>query len=97
MTLEQAEEIKTRVEDFNKLYAPIYLRFKMINSRANSVGITITNNYTSDEWMSFVGLCYNYKYVIDKMDGYQFGMEAILAYQEEYGNIKFSQSDLPLG
>jgi hypothetical protein len=27
----------------------------------------------------------------------QFGFEAVQAYQEEYGNLKFSQSDVPLG
>jgi hypothetical protein len=97
MTKSQAEEIKTRVEELNKLYAPIFLSFKMLNSRTNSFGITITNNYTSDEWMSFAGLCYNYKYVFDKLDGYQFAMEAVQAYQEEHGNLKFSQSDAPLG
>jgi hypothetical protein len=27
----------------------------------------------------------------------EWGFEAVQAYQEEYGNLKFSQSDLPLG
>jgi hypothetical protein len=97
MTEAQANKIKIKVEVFNELYAPITLRFQMFSTRTNSFGITITNNYTSDEWMSFAGLCYNYKYVFDKLDGYQFAMEAVQAYQEEHGNLKFSQSDAPLG
>jgi hypothetical protein len=34
---------------------------------------------------------------MDKLSGFQFGLEAVEAFQEEHGNIKFSQSDLPLG
>jgi len=47
--------------------------------------------------MEFYGINHIYAQVMDKLSGYQFGMEAILAYQEEHGNLKFSQSDVPLG
>ena len=88
MTLEQAEEIKTRIEVFNTLYSPIFLRFQTIHTNENTWAVTVTYNYTPDEWMQFSSLDYNYAQVIDKLDGYQFAMEAILAYQEECGNIK---------
>ena len=92
MTKLQAEEIKTRVEVFNTLYSPIELTFKMGESIHPYVDdewfITIVCNYATNDWMTFYGMNHNYAQVIDKLDGYQFAMEAILAYQEEYGNIK---------
>ena len=92
MTKLQAEEIKTRIEVFNTLYSPIELTFKMGESIHPYVDdewfITIVCNYTENDWMTFYGMNHNYAQVIDKLDGYQFAMEAILAYQEEYGNIK---------
>jgi hypothetical protein len=47
--------------------------------------------------MTFAGLGFNCNQILDKLSGFQFAMEAVEAYQEEYGNLKFSQSDLPLG
>ena len=96
MTLEQANKIRDRVDDLNKLY-PIKLRYQMFCTSLDNFAVTITFNYTENEWMEFYGINHIYAQVMDKLSGYQFGMEAILAYQEEYGNIKFSQSDLPLG
>jgi len=96
MTLEQANKIRDRVDELNKLY-PIKLRYQMICTSLDNFAVTITFNYTENEWMEFYGINHIYAQVMDKLSGYQFGMEAILAYQEEYGNIKFSQSDLPLG
>ena len=101
MTKSQAEEIKTRIEVFNTLYSPIELTFKMGESVHPYVDdewfVTIVCNYTENDWIVFYGMNHNYSQVIDKLDGFQFAMEAILAYQEEYGNLKFSQSDAPLG
>ena len=96
MTLEQANKIRDRVDELNKLY-PIKLRYQMICTSLDNFAVTITFNYTENEWMEFYGINHIYAQVMDKLSGYQFGMEAILAYQEEYGNIKFSQSDVPLG
>jgi hypothetical protein len=42
-------------------------------------------------------MTHSYADVMDKLSGVVFGFEAVQAYQEEYGNLKFSQSDLPLG
>jgi hypothetical protein len=39
----------------------------------------------------------NYNHVNDRLSGFQFGLEAVEAFQEENGNLKFSHSDLPLG
>jgi len=101
MTKSQAEEIETRIEELNNLYSPIELTFKMGESVHPYVDdewfVTIVCNYTKNDWMVFYGMNHNYTQVIDKLDGYQFAMEAMQAYQEEYGNIKFSHSDLPLG
>ena len=97
----QAEEIKTRIEYINRHYAPIKLNFKMYQSeRPNDDDnwfVTIVYNYTENEWMALFGMCYNYAEVMSNLSGLAFGFEAVQAYQEEYGNIKFSQSDLPLG
>jgi hypothetical protein len=101
MTKSQAEEIKTRVEELNTLYSPIELTFKMGESVHPYVDdewfITIVCNYTKNDWMVFYGMNHNYTQVIDKLSGFQFAMEAMQAYQEEYGDLKFSHSDLPLG
>jgi hypothetical protein len=59
--------------------------------------VTIVYNYTENEWMPLFGMCYSYAEVMDTLSGLVFGFEAVQAYQEEYGNLKFSQSDLPLG
>jgi hypothetical protein len=47
--------------------------------------------------MEFVTIGFNYNQVCDKLFGFGFGLESVKMYQEEYGNLKFSQSDLPLG
>jgi len=96
MTLEQANKIRDRVDELNKLY-PIKLLYQMICTSLDNFAVTITFNYTENEWMEFYGINHIYAQVMDKLSGYQFGMEAILAYQEEHGNLKFSQSDVPLG
>jgi hypothetical protein len=91
MTLEQANKIKDRVEELNKLYAPITLRFQMFSTSENNWAVTITYNYTENEWMTFVGLGFNCNQILDKLSGFQFAMEAVEAYQEEYGTLKFIQ------
>jgi hypothetical protein len=96
MTLEQANKIRDRVDELNKLY-PIKLRFQMFSTSLDNFAVTITFNYTENEWMEFYGINHIYAQVMDKLSGFQFGLEAVEAYQEEYGNIKFSHSDLPLG
>jgi hypothetical protein len=47
--------------------------------------------------MEFYGINHIYAQVMDKLSGFQFGLEAVEAYQEENGNLKFSHSDVPLG
>jgi hypothetical protein len=47
--------------------------------------------------MEFYGINHIYAQVMDKLSGFQFGLEAVEAYQEEYGDLKFSHSDVPLG
>ena len=96
MTLKQANKIKDRVDELNKLY-PIKLRYQMLHTSVLNCAVTITYNYTENEWMTFAGLGFNYNQILDKLSGFQFAMEAILAYQEEYGSLKISHSDLPLG
>ena len=101
MTKEQAEAIKNRIEYMNRHYAPIKFTFKMYPSeRRNDEGnwfVSIVYNYTENEWMALFGLCYSYHDVMDKLSGVEFGFEAVQAYQEENGNLKFAQSDVPLG
>ena len=97
MTLTQANKIKSKVEAFDELYAPITLRFQMFSTSETNWAVTITYNYTPEEWMTFVSLDSNYNHVNDKLSGLAFGFEAVQAYQEEHGNLKFSQSELPLG
>ena len=97
MTEAQANKIKIKVEVFNELYAPITLRFQMFSTSENNWAVTITYNYTENEWMTFASLDSSYNQINDKLSGFQFGLEAVEAYQEEHGNLKFSHSDLPLG
>ena len=97
MTQAQAEKLKSKVEAFNELYAPITLRFQMLNTSGNNWGVTIVYNYTPDDWMPLSNLSSNYNEMNDKLSGLAFGFEAVQAYQEEYGNLKFSQSEVPLG
>ena len=101
MTKEQAEEIQSRIEYMNRHYAPIKLTFKMHPSEhRNDEGnwfVSIVYNYTENEWLALFGMCYSYAQVMDKLNGVIWGFEAVQAYQEEYGNLKFAQSDVPLG
>ena len=96
MTLEQANKIRDRVDELNKLY-PIKLRSQMICTSLDNFAVTITYNYTPDDFMTFASLDSSYNQINDKLSGFQFGIEAVEAYQEENGNLKFSHSDLPLG
>jgi hypothetical protein len=59
--------------------------------------VTIVYNVVPEEFMAFVSLGFNFEMVSDKLSGFQFALESVQAYQEEHGNLKFSQSDLPLG
>jgi len=101
MTKEQAEEIKTTIDGFNKLYHPITLSFDMYRNpkedHDDNWFVTIVYHVTPDDWFTFVSLSFNFEMVSDKLKGYQFALEAVQAYQEEYGNLKFSHSGLPLG
>ena len=95
MTKSEAEEIKVRIEELNKLYAPIKLEFKMLESKHpyddDNWFVTIVFNYTENEWMTFYGLIHSYIQVMDKLNGYQFALEAVKAYQEEHGNLNLAQ------
>ena len=101
MTKEQAEAIQSRIEYMNRHYAPIKFTFKMYPSeRRNDEGnwcVSIVYNYTENEWLALFGMNHNYAQVMDKLNGVEWGFEAVQAYQEEYGNLKFAQSDVPLG
>ena len=96
MTLEQANKIKDRVDELNKLH-PIKLRYQMLHTSVLNCAVTITYNYTENEWMTFSGLGFNYNQILDKLSGFQFAIEAMKAHQEEHGDLKFSHSDVPLG
>jgi hypothetical protein len=89
----QAEEIKSRIEYINRKYAPIKLTFKMMPSEHRGDDdnwfVTIVYNYTENEWMTFYGITQSYAQVMDKLAGLEFGLEAVQAYQEEYGELKF--------
>jgi hypothetical protein len=95
MTKAHAEEIKTRVEELNKLYSPIELTFQMAESKHpyddDNWFVTIVFNYTENEWMTFYGLNHSYIQVMDKLNGYQFALEAVKAYQEEHGSLNLAQ------
>jgi len=97
MTLTQANKIKSKVEAFDELYAPITLRFQMFSTSENNWAVSITYNYTPDDFMTFASLDSNYNQINDKLSGFQFAIEAMKAHQEEYSDLKFSHSDLPLG
>jgi hypothetical protein len=101
MTKYQAEEIQSRIEFMNRHYAPIKLTFKMYPSHHplddDNWFVTIVYNYTPDEWLALFSMNHNYSQVMDKLNGVEWGFEAVQAYQEEHGNIKFSQSELPMG
>jgi hypothetical protein len=97
MTEAQANKIKIKVEVFNELYAPITLRFQMFSTSETNWAVSITYNYTPDDFMTFASLDSSYNQINDKLNGFQFGIEAVEAFQEENGNLKFSHSDLPLG
>jgi hypothetical protein len=101
MTQEQAQTLKNKVEELNKLYAPMVLFFDMFRNpkedHDDNWFVTIVYHVTPDDWFTFVSLGFNFEMVSDKLKGYQFALEAVQAYQEEYGNLKFSHSDLPLG
>ena len=92
-----ANKIKSKVEAFNELYAPITLRFQMFSTSETNWAVSITYNYTPDDFMTFASLDSSYNQINDKLSGFQFGLEAVEAFQEENGNLKFSHSDLPLG
>jgi hypothetical protein len=96
MTKLQAEEIKTIVEELNKLYAPVTLSFDMYRNpkedHDDNWFVTIVYNVVPEEFMAFVSLGFNFEMVSDKLSGFQFALESVLVYQEEHGNLKFSQS-----
>ena len=101
MTKTEAEAIKTRIEYMNRHYAPIKLTFKMHPSEhrhdEGNWFVSIVYNYTENEWLALFGMNHSYAQVMDKLNGVEWGFEAVQAYQEEHGNLKFSQSDAPLG
>jgi len=95
MTQTEAELIKTKIEEFNKRFAPIQLNFDMFrNNRYDSEEdnwfVTIVCNYTENEWMEFVSLGFYYNQVCERLFGFAFGLEAVQAYQEENGDLKFT-------
>ena len=96
MTKVEADEIKNRIEDINKRYAPIKLNFKMYPSLHlyddDNWFVTIVYNYTENEWMTFFGMIHSYAQVMDKLNGYEFAMEAVQAYNEEYGSLNLDKS-----
>jgi hypothetical protein len=97
MTQTEAELIKTKIEEFNKRFAPIQLSFDMYrnnryDSNEDNWFVTIVYNYTENEWMEFVSLGFYYNQVCEKLFGFEFALEAVLAYQEENRELKFSQS-----
>jgi hypothetical protein len=96
MTQEQAQTLKDKVEELNKLYAPITLSFDMYRNpkedHDSNWFVTIVYHVTPDDWFTFVSLGFNFEMVSDKLSGFQFALESVLVYQEEHGNLKFSQS-----
>jgi hypothetical protein len=93
MTKEQARVIKSRIEELNILYAPITLHFDMYRNpkedHDDNWFVTIVYHVIPDDWFTFVSLGFNYNMVCDKLSGFQFAMESVVAYQEEHGNLKF--------
>jgi hypothetical protein len=96
MTKEQAEEIKTTIDGFNKLYHPLTLSFDMYRNpkedHDDNWFVTIVYNVVPEEFMSIVSLGFNFSMVSQKLSGWQLAMEAVLAHLDEHGNLKFSQS-----
>ena len=96
MTQEQAQTLKDKVEELNKLYAPVTLSFDMYRNpkedHDDNWFVTIVYNVVPEEFMAFVSLGFNFEMVSDKLSGFQFALESVLVYQEEHGNLKFSQS-----
>ena len=101
MTLEQANKIKNKVEELNKLYAPITLSFDMFRNpkedHDDNWFVTIVYNVVPEEFMSIVSLGFNFSMVSQKLSGWQLAMEAVLAHLDEHDDLQFSQSCLPLG
>ena len=69
----------------------------MLHTSVLNWAVSITYNYTPDDFMTFASLDSSYNQINDKLSGFQFGLEAVEAHQEEYGDLKFSHSDVPLG
>jgi hypothetical protein len=96
MTQTEAEHIKIKIEELNKRFAPIRLSFDMYRNKYDSEEdnwfVTIVYNYTENEWIDFVSLGFYYNQVCEKLFGFAFGLEAVQAYEEENGILKFSQS-----
>jgi hypothetical protein len=59
--------------------------------------VTIVYHVVPDDWFTFVSLGFNFSMVSDKLSGWQFAMEAVLAHLDEHGDLEFSHSGLPLG
>ena len=101
MTKEQAEEIKTTIDGFNKLYHPLTLSFDMYRNpkedHDDNWFVTIVYNVVPEEFMSIVSLGFNFSMVSQKLSGWQLAMEAVLAHLDEHDDLQFSQSCLPLG
>ena len=95
MTITEAEAIKTRIEYINKNYAPFKLTFQMYPSgHPHDDGnwfVTIVYNYTENDWMTFFSLIHSHAQVMDKLAGLEFGLEAVKAYNEEYGSLNLNK------
>ena len=82
----------------NRHYAPIKLTFKMYPSgHPHDDGnwfVSIVYNYTENEWLTLFGMIHSYAQVMDKLNGVIWGFEAVQAYQEEHGNLKFLAQQL---
>jgi len=95
MTQEQAQTLKNKVEELNKLYAPMVLHFDMYRNpkedHDDNWFVTIVYHVTPDDWFTFVSLGFDYQAVSNKLNGYQFALEAVKAHQDEYGNLNLAQ------
>jgi hypothetical protein len=93
MTKTEAEQIKSRIEYMNRHYAPIKLTFNMHPSEHRGDDgnwfVSIVYNYTENEWLALFGMNHSYAQVMEKLSGVEWGLEAVQAYQEEHGNLKF--------
>jgi hypothetical protein len=68
MTLEQANKIRDRVDELNKLY-PIKLRYQMICTSLDNFAVTITFNYTEmSGWNFTVSIIFMLKLWISFLD-----------------------------